>query len=81
MKKFSFIIGIVGLLLVIGSMFLYQTKGNAVDSGGSMEIVTWMHGQWTFKLPMFEGGVFIILAAIFYISSKNNGYKAHYLPK
>ncbi len=81
MKTSSIIFGIAGAILLILSFFVYKTTGNAVDSGGSIEVVTWMHGKWTFKLFMYVGGVFLILSALFYLVRNNKGYKAHYEEK
>ena len=81
MKTSSIIFGITGVILLILSLFIYKTTGNAVDSGGSINVVTWMNGKWTFKLFTFVGGVFIILSILFYIVRNNKGYKSHYEEK
>lgn len=59
--------GIIGLLLLVGGNFLYKNVNNAVDSGGSAQIVTFLNGDWTVKIPIFVGGVLVIIAAIFYM--------------
>lgn len=69
MKKASIFMVALGLFLIIGGLFYYKTTGNAVDSGGSMNVTTTPSGAWTVKIPMFAGGVMLLLGAIFYYVS------------
>ncbi|RYE29800.1 MAG: hypothetical protein EOP42_13590 [Sphingobacteriaceae bacterium] len=69
MKRLSIIMGIIGLILLIGGNFFYKNVDNAVDSGGSAEIVTFLNGHWTVKIPIFIGGVLVLIAALFYMVS------------
>ncbi|EHQ25028.1 hypothetical protein [Mucilaginibacter paludis] len=80
MKNVSVFMVIVGLLLIIGGLFFYKHVDNAVDSGGSMEITTTPGGAWTVKIPMFAGGVMLLLGCIFYyvaIQKKTNDTAIH----
>lgn len=59
----------LGLFLVIGGLFYYKNSTNAVDSGGSMNITTTPGGAWTVKIPMFAGGVMLLLGTMFFYVS------------
>ncbi|WP_158829551.1 hypothetical protein [Mucilaginibacter lacusdianchii] len=78
MKRFSIILATVGLVLLIGSNFLFKTKSNSVDTGGSVEYTT-MFGGWTPKIPVFMGAVLIGLGAVFYYAAVSKSDKqAHH---
>lgn len=70
MKKFSILLAIVGALLFIVPNFFYNSTVNPVDSGGSMEIITYPDGTWTNKLPVFFGAAIMGIAAVFYFASR-----------
>ncbi|RYY23363.1 MAG: hypothetical protein EOP41_06540 [Sphingobacteriaceae bacterium] len=69
MRRLSIIMGIVGLLLLAGGSFFYKSVDNAVDSGGTTQIVTFLNGYPTVKIPIFVGGVMVVIAAVFYLVS------------
>ena len=75
MKRLSIVMGIIGLLLLVGGNFFYKNADNAVDSGGSTQIVTFLNGDWTVKIPIFVGGVLVVIAAIFYLVYRKNDPK------
>lgn len=70
MRKFSIVLAIVGFVLFVVPNFFYGSTVNAVDSGGSMEIITYPDGTWTNKLPVFFGAAIIGIAAIFYVAGQ-----------
>ncbi len=70
MRKFSIVLGIAGIVLFVVPNFFYGHTINAVDSGGSTEIVTYPDGTWTNKLPVFFGAAIIGIAGVFYAAGK-----------
>ena len=70
MKNFSIVLAIAGMLLFIVPNFFYSNTVNAVDSGGSTEIVTYPDGTWTNKLPVFFGAAIMGIAMVFYVASR-----------
>jgi predicted membrane channel-forming protein YqfA (hemolysin III family) len=75
MKKFGIIVAILGIALLTISSFFYKKTINAVDTGGSSEIVTGPNGGWTFKLPMFAGGALFIIGLVFYAAAYTDNQK------
>ncbi|SDP09731.1 hypothetical protein SAMN05428975_0296 [Mucilaginibacter sp. OK268] len=70
MKNFSIVLAIASMLLFIVPNFFYSNTVNAVDSGGSTEIVTYPDGTWTNKLPVFFGAAIMGIAIVFYVASR-----------
>lgn len=70
MRKFSIILAIIGLALFIVPNFFYHATVNAVDSSGSMEIITYPDGTWTNKLPVFFGAAIVGIAGVFYVAGQ-----------
>lgn len=70
MKNFSIVLAIAGMLLFIVPNFFYSKTVNAVDSGGSTEIVTYSDGTWTNKLPVFFGAAIMGIAIVFYVAPR-----------
>ncbi|WP_345955544.1 hypothetical protein [Mucilaginibacter sp. PAMB04168] len=80
MKRLSIILLVVGLVLIIGSNFFYRTDSNPIDSAGTRQVTETKGNNWAPKIPVFMGGVCVVLAAIFYFAAKsrpeNNAHSA-----
>ncbi|UOE51577.1 hypothetical protein MTO98_10850 [Mucilaginibacter sp. SMC90] len=72
MKKFGIILLIIGIVVLIAGNFFYKHTINAVDSSGSSIIITGLKGGWTFKLPIFAGGVTAFLGFVFWAASRTD---------
>lgn len=70
MKKLSIVLAVLGIILLIGGNFFYKQKSNPIDSQGSNRYSEALNGNWGTKIPVFAGGVLIVLGAIFYTATR-----------
>lgn len=76
MKRLSIILVIVGLLLLIGGNFFFKTDSNPMDTAGTREVTkSTINNNWAPKIPVFMGGVCLVLGIIFYVTRNKSQQK------
>lgn len=71
MKRLSVIAAVIGVLLLIYGVLFYKSRSNAMDSAGTITFTeNTMSKSWTPEIPVFVGGVCLLLSVVFFYASK-----------
>jgi hypothetical protein len=72
MKRLSVIAAILGVILLIYGIVFYKSDSNAMDSAGTKTFTkNTMSKSWAPEIPVFVGGVCLLLSAVFFYASRS----------
>jgi hypothetical protein len=72
MKRLSLIAAVIGVLLIIYGIVFYKSSSNALDSAGTRTFTeNTMSKSWAPEIPVFVGGVCLLLSAVFFYASRS----------
>ncbi len=71
MKRLTIIAAVVGILLIIYGIVFYKSSSNPMDSAGTRTFTeNTMSKSWAPEIPVFLGGVCLLLSAVFFYASR-----------